>query len=344
MKLGSTPRRRMTVRWFAFVAAAALAVPIVPASAGTSQAKSGVLTTICYVPKKGSDTERTIKVPAATVKVVLNTSRSYLGACAAYGQSASLGNGKMTAYSQANGSVPTSIGVVFTGKMLTGLPTDPPTEGLWCYDKNADGTVDQHHECSGGYEEALHLNQKFKSTVDTPFTYVLTNWNAMGHIPPGVWDKPHFDVHFYLNENAERLAIRPGPCEVLVNCDDYKVGKILPAKKYLAPDYADVDALEPGMGNHLVDPTSPEFNGKPFTHTFLYGSWNGHTTFYEPMVTHDWYNGLRTGANADKCFPVKLPQAWERAGWYPTQYCLRYRANRDELTTSLEAFKYRAAT
>src|SRR3954447_5500734 len=35
------------------------------------------------------------------------------------------------------------------------------------------------------------------------------------------------------------------------------------------------------MGNHLADPTGPEFNGERFTHTFIYGSWDDEVTFYE---------------------------------------------------------------
>ena len=37
-------------------------------------------------------------------------------------------------------------------------------------------------------------------------------------------------------------------------------------------------------------------------------------------------------------------QAWERSGWHPTEYCLRYRKNRDELTTSMEEFVHGHAT
>jgi len=46
----------------------------------------------------------------------------------------------------------------------------------------------------------------------------------------------------------------------------------------------------------------------------------------------------------DACFPLKLPRAWERSGWYPTEYCLRYRENRDELITSMEGFVFKHAS
>lgn len=313
------------------------------ANGGEPVSAADGIVTVCHVPARTPDQEATVKVPRRTAEVLLRTSLSYLGPCASYGQSAPLGNGRLTVYAQADGRTPRSIGLVFKSATLDGLPYHPPTAGLWCHDRDGDGVIDQHSECSGGYENALELSEAFTSKVDTPFTYLLVNWNPMGHIPPGVWDRPHFDIHFYLNDNAERLKIRPGPCPVLVNCDDYEIGKILPAPRYVAPDYIDVDALEPAMGNHLIDPTTDEFNGGPFTHTFIYGSWGGHITFYEPMVTHEWFAGLRDGAVDDACFAMKLPQAWEQPGWYPTRYCLRHRENRDELTASLEDFVYRAA-
>ncbi len=233
---------------------------------------------------------------------------------------------------------------MFSARTLQGLPENPPTDdGKWCYDKDANGSVDPMTECSNGYENALSLSKSFRKTVDTPLTYLLVNWNPHGHGPPLVYDLPHFDIHFYMNAESERLKIRPGPCGELVNCDDYKLGKKLPAPKYYPSDFEDLDAVAPAMGNHLIDRTGPEFHGQRFTHTFIYGAWNRGITFYEPMVTHEWFSGLVDGTRDDACFPIKQPRAWQRSGWYPTQYCLRYRENRDELTASLEGFVRRTA-
>jgi hypothetical protein len=67
-------------------------------------------------------------------------------------------------------------------------------------------------------------------------------------------------------------------------------------------------------------------------------------TFYEAMVTHEWFDGLRTGTIDDGCYDFKLPGAWQESGWYPTSYCLRHRDNRGEITVSLENFVYRHAS
>jgi hypothetical protein len=323
----------------AVLAALVLTLTCVPAH--TSHRPNTVA--LCSVPNREPQIERTVHVSLRDADHLLQSTLSYRGPCASYGESAPLGNGAVTAYSQTEHGVPGAIGLVLRSSVLDGLPYHPPTAGLWCFDRNGDGAMDPMTECVNGYENALHLSDRFLGTVDTPFTYLLVNWNPHGHTPPGVYDIAHFDIHFYLNGNSERLKIRVGSCPTLVNCDDYKLGKVLPAARYIPADYEEVDALFPAMGNHLIDPTAPEFHSQPFTHTLIYGTWNGRMTFYEPMITHQWFRSLVNGARSDVCFPSKLPQAWQQSGWYPNEYCLRYRANRHELTVSLEGFSYRHA-
>ena len=322
--------------------AGVFAVPVASARPQSDQSRHD-LQWFCLVNGRHAQREHTIRVSAWLADQLIRTTESYRGPCAEYGQSSSLGKGKQTAYTQVVGRRPVAVGWRVSDSALDGLPYDEPNEGRWCYDKNGDGKLDRMTECTGGYESVLQLGKRFRHRIDTPLTYVLANWNPMGHMPPHVYDLPHFDVHFYLQPESERLKIRTGPCPALVNCEDYKLGKILPADRYVAPDYADMDAVEPAMGNHLIDPTGPEFNGGTFTHTFIYGSWNGKLPFYETMITHDWLSGLRDGTESSACYPMKLPQAWQQAGWYPTRYCIRHLDNRSELSVSMEGFVYRHA-
>lgn len=313
--------------------------------AGPPEEATGATVPVCHVPTHETSRAETMHLPQDAADALIRTSLSYRGPCAEYGESASRGDGTLTAYTQVDeDGVPIAIGVAMPTETLQGLPYEPPTGGLWCFDKDGDGLEDPMTECTGGHENALALGVDFLEGADSPFEYVLMNWNPMGHMPPGVYDQPHFDVHFYVTPDEERLAIRPGPCNVLVHCDDYPKGKDLPDQRYLHPDFADLDAVEPGMGNHLVDLTSPEHHGEKFTHTFIYGAWDDEVTFYEPMVTHELYNGLVDGRLEGDCHAIKQPAAWKESGWYPTEYCMRYRANRDELTTTLEAFEYREAS
>ena len=104
--------------------------------------------------------------------------------------------------------------------------------------------------------------------------------------------------------------------------------------KYVAPDYVAVGAVVPAMGNHLIDTTSPEFSPTVFTHTFIYGSFDGEITFYEPMVTREFL----LGQPEDACVQIKKPQGFAQAGWYPTEYCMRYHQDDNNYTVSLEKF------
>ena len=64
-----------------------------------------------------------------------------------------------------------------------------------CFDKNANGKIDDHHECNGDYELAFPLPEELAQNGTTPFKWVSVNWNPMGHPPPAppVWAVPHLD-------------------------------------------------------------------------------------------------------------------------------------------------------
>jgi hypothetical protein len=168
------------------------------------------------------------------------------------------------------------------------------------------------------------------------------NWNPAGHVPPAppVWAVPHFDFHFYLLSREAIQRIRPGTCGELIDCEDFqRATRAVPAK-YLPKQHIDVGAAVPAMGNHLIDTTTPELSNPPqkFTHTFIYGSYDGQIAFYEPMITHEF---LLT--QPSMCQSLYLPQAWETSGYYPTEYCIRYHESRGEYTVSLDNFVYREA-
>ncbi|TDD33906.1 hypothetical protein E1287_18350 [Actinomadura sp. KC06] len=323
---------------------AALAVLLAGASPapGTALAAEpgGRGTTVCFVARDNPDREHTIRVPSRAVPKLLRTSLSYVGPCAEYGHSLSLGDGAMRTYTQRVRSRPLAMGVTFRASTLRNLPI-PVSDGKHCFDKDGSGDLDLHKECAVGHELVLDLPRGFRSAIDTPFKWSLTNWNPQGHMPTGVYDVPHFDFHFYIQPLAERNQIRPGPCPMLTNCDDYKRAKLPVPERYRPPDFSDVDAVEPAMGNHLIDLTGPEFNGRPFTHTWIYGQYDGEITFYEAMITKAWFDGQRKGATGDICVPFKQPREWRLAGWYPTSYCIAYRENRDDYTVALTDFRYR---
>lgn len=158
----------------------------------------------------------------------------------------------------------------------------------------------------------------------TPFKHVVLNWNAHGHIPPGIYDVPHFDFHFYIITSAERALIT-GTGEDLARAMRMPATGAIP-QGYIGPE----GTFEPHMGWHWIDPTSPEFHGQPFTQTFIYGFYNGQMAFIEPMATTAY---LATHPFVSRA--LALPTLYPITGYYPTGYAISYDARRTETSLSL---------
>ena len=257
-----------------------------------------------------------------------------------YGEPEVMGHGTVRTYVRLDGNgAPIAIGVIFPKAMLEGLPAKRNTTSR-CFDKNGNDKIDEHGECEGDYEIKLSLPTALASKPNLVVKWVGLNWNPEGHDPAGVYDLPHFDFHFYIVERSVIEGIRTGPCGFFINCDDYQRALLPVPAKYVAPDHINVNAAVAQMGNHLMDSKSPELSAPPqrFTHTWIFGAYNSHITFYEPMITREFL--LR---QSNSCVPVKQPQGWELTGYHPTKYCMRYRPDTGEYTVSLEGLVYHKA-
>lgn len=151
----------------------------------------------------------------------------------------------------------------------------------------------------------------------TPFQTVMVGWNPHGHPPVGVYDKPHFDFHFYMVPESDVMAAM----------DSMKLMEEVPTK-YLPVNYFCGPSI-PMMGKHYIDSTSGEFAAHSFTQTFIYGAYAGEITFYEPMITLDF---LKATTDFQRNIPV--PAHFKRAGNYPTQLKLRKQNGRTEIILS----------
>lgn len=202
---------------------------------------------------------------------------------------------------------PEAVGISFTETALSGLPTEKP-----------DNSMD-------GYEFTLSLPKEVRSL---PFDHVAVDWNPKGHIPPGIYDVPHFDFHFYMCSTDIRKKI-------VLDAKDMKRCQEKPDSDYLPEGYIYAPQSEiKYMGAHWVDLSSPEFNGKPFTHTFIYGSYDGKVVFIEPMITLSY---LLTKPSVTA--PIKQPRKVHKPGfYYPSSYSVRYDEVRREYTIALEGF------
>ena len=232
-----------------------------------------------------------------------------------YGPSQSLGQGTARVYVSLNGSgKPVSLGVALSEGALNALPQTPlPGGGM------------------SAVNLILGLPQEAKATG---FDHVMLDWNPMGHEPDMVYTLPHFDFHFYTVSESAQMAIVPSDPDFAAKLDK------LPAESYRPAGNIKLPGGVPMMGAHWVDPTSPELvpppNNKTFTRTFLYGSYDGHMIFFEPMITKAYIESLKTTAGNLVTSQIKLPASYEKAGYYPTQYTLRWDGGAKEYRISLD--------
>jgi hypothetical protein len=120
----------------------------------------------------------------------------------------------------------------------------------------------------------------------TPFAFAMVDWNADGHEPPGVYDVPHFDFHFYWMDESRLEDIEGGPATYDMPAHQMPSGYVRPPVIDTDGDSApDAPVIVLHMGEHLVDPTAPEFQPDgEFTHTFIWG--RGTSTNHRTVVTN----------------------------------------------------------
>ncbi|MFB2938169.1 cupin domain-containing protein [Aerosakkonemataceae cyanobacterium BLCC-F154] len=230
---------------------------------------------------------------------------------------------------------PSSIGVTFTENALDDMfeVTDP---------NNQFPRLVPHLNMPDMFAPARVYDIEYPQIVKdkTPFDHMGWYANSEGHAPPSIYDDPHVDVHFFLDTIQERERITGAP---ELNAQLYKY----PPDGFLNRDYilandpttgrpATGDALQ---GSHWVDREAPEFNGQPFTETFIFGTYDGEVNFWEPMITKEFF---AQKTNLTK--PIKFPDIVAEDGFYPTEYSITYNPNFGEYTVSLDNFVYREVT
>ena len=260
------------------------------------------------------------------------------GARREYGPAVRLGQGFARTYvtfDGRNADVPVELGVALSESSMAGLPAPMNMASV-----NADphAHVDFH-------EYILTLPEK----NNTPFKFVELDWNPGGHEPPGVYDIPHFDFHFYMIDKSVRDGI--DPAKLGKDAFIAMSGKLPPEPERpehyaaLAPPGAPVMAV-PRMGTHWVDLRTPELQGMfgkpeaylPFTTTFLHGSWDGQMIFWEPMITRAFIMERKTAASPaerDRVIELPQPKQYSPSGYYPKSYRILWDAEQKEYRIAL---------
>jgi hypothetical protein len=274
------------------------------------------------------------KLVSSSREAELIAQGAYRGPCDIIVNRTSLGDGYVQSYVHlADDGSPRAIGVQVDQAVLDSLPTEM-NDGATCWDLNEDGTTDPDTECSGGHERIL-----FYPKIDgLPFKFIMFNWQPHGHAPMNVFDKPHFDLHFFIQDYISRNFIRTGPCGTTTNCDDFDRAMINIPEPFFPVGFENVGGVAGRMGNHLINRSDPEFNGAPFEQAFAFGQYDGRLSYYEPVVATGWL-----ADRPDECKSIPALPAVQLSGYYPKKYCSRYRADRGDYTMALEDFQYLSA-
>ena len=251
-----------------------------------------------------------------------------------WGTPVNLGNGEVRTFTTVTTSDrPKYHGVFIERAALEGLPSAVELEqsGAENYtDKfgpNGESVI-IHHKWS------QELFIPFPQTPTTPFSFLGFNWNPDGHPPPGIWEVPHFDIHFHM--------LSPDIVDAITGPAAPTYG--LPSR-YIPEGYARGPLVEErvitDMGEHMVDPTVPEMAGGEFSNTLIWGAYDpdgdgiAELTFVEPMITREF---LLEHSETDRR-KIAQPEAYARAGTYPTVYAVRDVPDQDAIAVTIEDFK-----
>ena len=282
------------------------------------------------MPTRTSRATRTgllLAVAALTAAAAWNIHRapapSAEGLSARYGAPIALGNGQARTYvlTDRESGRPVEVGVALSAEALDSLPR----------------LSAEHAPGTHGPSQAYLL--ELPAQNPTPYRFVEMDWNPMGH--GGPYTAPHFDFHFYRVPLAVRNEI------VLEDPAFAEKAARLPAADEMPAGYVSTHVLlkttpagmtVPLMGLHWLDIKSPELPpaNRPFTATFIVGSWNGQVIFDEPMVTRDFILAQRTGPASADSIPLPLAQRYVPAGYYPVSYAVRWDAAAREYRIALK--------
>lgn len=173
----------------------------------------------------------------------------------------------------------------------------------------------------------LHL----KAKQLTPFDHVGLNWNPHGHPPPGVFDAPHFDIHFYMISVEEQMAIPAWSDETNALFSDPPLG-FMPADYFTPP--GPPGTAEPQMGKHWLPVNLGAF--LPFSKIMIYGSFDGKLIFVEPMITLDYLL-----SNEPFSESYSQPDLFAKSGNYPTKYNIFHDPTTGNTYVTLSDFVWR---
>lgn len=174
----------------------------------------------------------------------------------------------------------------------------------------------------------INIPMHLKATQATPFDHIGLNWNPHGHEPEGVFNVPHFDIHFYMISIAEQLAIPEWSTSTDAAFNLYPPLGYLPADYFTPPG---AGTAEGQMGKHWLPVNLGDY--LPFSKIMIYGSYNGKVNFIEPMITTEYLL-----SNEEVSLNYSQPEYFEKAGNYPTKYNIYHDQSTGKIYITLSDF------
>jgi hypothetical protein len=216
---------------------------------------------------------------------------------------------------------PTSLGVSISESAMTGLPMTP--------------------KAPSPAAAMLMLALPAEAKV-TGFDHVMLDWNPSGHEPEHVYTLPHFDFHFYSLSEAEQMSIMPTAPDFEQRASRVPDAQYAPAgyvAAHLLMKSPAPAATIPMMGLHWIDGAAAELHGTAFTTTFIWGSYDGRFIFIEPMITKAHIESTKSVPGNSIVTAVKAPAKYDRPGYYPDRYSVRWDSSAKEYQISLDGLK-----
>lgn len=229
-----------------------------------------------------------------------------------YGASVPLGKGYVRSYVRmANQQTPFDIGVEFSKTAIKTLPME------------MDATMNNEN-----HNHPYNLEIPVEAKVYFPYNHISIDWAMTGHGPTGVYDKPHFDIHFYMISEHQQINITNDIAYPIPQNDIFSyIGPPIVPTSYFPGPFVEM------MGTHWISKSAPElFLGAPFTSTFIYGTHNNEIAFIEPMVTLDMLSSKK-----ETHLPIAQPTQYKANDKFsPAQYGIYYNNKNQSYTVALE--------
>ena len=217
-----------------------------------------------------------------------------------------IGNGEARAFVMLDDDGnPTEIGVRIDQDALAGLPY------------NLLG------ERSRIYELALPAQAD-----STPFRHVTIDWYPQGDGEDGRFDTARFDIHFYMMDGEELVAIDPA-----LPGAQTKAYNFPPSDEIPAGYYTDALTFEPNVGVHWYNLTALP-GTDDFEKILFFGSWDGVLTFIEPRLAWDWLVNKPEFSE-----PLEQPVTWPTEGSWPTTWSVSFDEENRHFVVTLGGFE-----